>query len=74
MQRVNERELEALRKLYPDIKIKRTRHNRHLINANEDQMAAYRKVMSGNLSNKQKKDLYWQERRRLNIQQQAREN
>ena len=65
MTRVNARELEAIRKVYPTIAAQRTRHNHYIIGAREDEMRAYMKVAAGQLSNRQKKDLYWNERRRL---------
>lgn len=65
MTRVNARELEAIRKVYPTIATQRTRHNHYIVGATAEELRAYRKVANGQLSNRQKKDLYWNERRRL---------
>lgn len=74
MTRVNARELDAIRKLYPAIQIKRTRHNNFIIGARGEELEAYEKVARGQLSNRQKKDLYWYERRRRQAKNQNRQN
>ena len=72
MTRVNARELEAIRKAYPTVEIQRTRHNHYIVGAREDELRAYMKVAVGQLSNRQKKDLYRNERRRLQGREQTR--
>ncbi len=68
MIRVNARELEQIRRVYPAAEIKSTKHNHFIINVRGEELEAYEKVIRGQLSNRQKKDLYWNERRRRQAQ------
>ena len=64
MTRVNSRELDAIRKVYPNVQTKHTRHNLYIINAYGAELRAYMEVARGQLSRRQQKSLYWNERTR----------
>lgn len=61
MIRVNARELEAIRKIYPNVKIKRTRHSVYLIDTRGEELEAILNIARGRPSNRKRKEIYWKE-------------
>lgn len=63
MLRVTERQLEELRALYGDIQTKPAKHSVYIV-CDRDHEADYRRVIRGDLSNRQKNKLQWYYRKR----------
>lgn len=63
MIRVNARELAEIRKLYPNVKIKRTRHRVYIIDTRGEELEALLNIARGRPSNRQRKEMYWKERK-----------